>query len=337
MRGRAARAYVKNYKYPTSITCVFKFSTLTHRSYVWTLNNPTENDVERLVVSLSESLEAMDGVRYIVCGLEEAPETGMMHLQGYSELSRPMRLRHFQQVMLTEDSQRLHVEPRRGSRDEARTYITDEEKPSSHGWVEAGTWSGGGQGARGDLSECQLMLDSGASMVEIASEHFGTWCRNYRSFQIYATLKQHSSTPAWRQISVKVFFGTSGAGKTRAAFAASNSAFLLGQNDTGGLWYDLYNGEELLILDDFTGWMPLATLLRVLDGYPLRLPTKGSHCIAQWTKVILTSNMPPHLWYNPETMMKHPGALERRVSEIWKYHLSDAGRLTITQVAWGTQ
>lgn len=288
---------------------------MTSRHYVWTLNNPTEEEVDRLTHGLSETFQTQDGHRYSVVGLEIGEE-GTMHLQGYTELTRPMRLRGFQRFLNPLRPAQVHVERRRGTRDQARNYVRDDAKETSLGWVETGDWTSGGQGQRNDIEDCKSMLLSNAPMAEIADKHFGTWCRNYRAFATFRTLTWQQSIPDWRDINVTVHWGTTGTGKTRAACAVCESHYKMNQPEGTQAWFDFYAGEELLILDDFTGWLPLAYLLNLLDGYPMRVATKGGHTWAAWTKVIITSNIPPSAWYKPEAVARHPGALQRRVNEI---------------------
>lgn len=290
---------------------------MARRAWVYTINNPTEEEVNSILIG--ESLPS--GFRYRVNGLEIG-ESGTMHLQGYCELTKPMRMPQVKRLICPGRPDQVHVEPRMGTREQAREYIADDGKDGSLGWVECGSWESGGSGARSDLLACKDLIDNGASTVEICEEYFPTWVHNYRALEYYTTLKRRQSVPQWRQLSVHVLYGTAGSGKTRAAVAASESYYLMGQPPSDTLWFDFYNGEDTLILDDFSGWIPLALLLRLLDGYPVRLPTKGGHTVAAWTKVIITANLPPHSWYNPDVMQRHPGALSRRITSITKYTMA---------------
>ena len=62
-------------------------------------------------------------------------------------------------------------------------------------------------------------------------------------------------------------------------------------------WWDGYDGEEILLIDDFYGQVQVARMLHLLRGYQCRLPIKGGFTYAQWQKVYITSNNPPHEWY----------------------------------------
>lgn len=88
--------------------------------------------------------------------------------------------------------------------------------------------------------------------------------------------------------------------------------FLLDQPGGNNLWFDGYDGQSVLIIDDFSGWIKYRFLLRLLDGYQVRLEVKGSHTWAAWTEVYITSNVPPEGWYERGA----PPELLRRLDEI---------------------
>lgn len=56
-------------------------------------------------------------------------------------------------------------------------------------------------------------------------------------------------------------------------------------------------GEDTLLLDDFYGQIPITHMLNILDGFPLRINVKASHTYANYTRVIITSNVCPDDWY----------------------------------------
>lgn len=68
-----------------------------------------------------------------------------------------------------------------------------------------------------------------------------------------------------------------------------------------------------MILDDFSGLVPIQELLRVLDGWTQRLQIKGGHTWALWDKVIITTNVPADQWY-PDAHPEHKAALARRLA-----------------------
>ena len=113
-----------------------------------------------------------------------------------------------------------------------------------------------------------------------------------------------------------VYYGPPGTGKTRRAkyeaerkYGAEN-VFWLPPPEAGKLWWDGYNGEPAVIIDEYYGSFMQQTLLqRICDRYPLRVPTKGSTTPLLAKEIWITSNFEPVAWYK-----KGLGPLARRLS-----------------------
>ena len=113
-----------------------------------------------------------------------------------------------------------------------------------------------------------------------------------------------------------VYYGPPGTGKTRRAkyeaeakYGADN-VFWLPPPENGRLWWDGYNGEPAVIIDEYYGsFMPQTLLQRVCDRYPLRVPTKGSTVPLLAKEIWMTSNFEPVSWYK-----KGLGPLARRLT-----------------------
>jgi hypothetical protein len=80
-------------------------------------------------------------------------------------------------------------------------------------------------------------------------------------------------------------------------------------------WFDGYEGEGTLVLDEFRCQIKCSKMLRILDGHQLRLDTKGGHTHANWTNVVITTNFPPEEWY-PGLNPRHRDALSRRINHV---------------------
>lgn len=111
-----------------------------------------------------------------------------------------------------------------------------------------------------------------------------------------------------------IYWGDSGTGKTRKATEDFPDAYILSKpNKDGNVWWDGYQGEETIILDEFYGWVPYDTILRVCDRYPLRVPFKGGYHKLKATRIIFTSNKPWTDWYPG---IDDTSAFERRIKEF---------------------
>ena len=110
---------------------------------------------------------------------------------------------------------------------------------------------------------------------------------------------------------VFVYWGTTGTGKSRRAWdEAGMEAY--GKDPRTKFWCG-YQGEEHVVIDEFRGGIDISHLLRWVDRYPLRVEIKGSSRPLCASKVWITSNLEPRMWYpdvDPETL----SALMRRLN-----------------------
>jgi hypothetical protein len=85
-------------------------------------------------------------------------------------------------------------------------------------------------------------------------------------------------------------------------------------------WWDGYDGEKSILIDEYDNQIPITRLLNLLDGYHLRLPVKGGFTYAAWTKVIITTNLNP-LELHPNAKQQHRAALHRRINRTQLFHV----------------
>lgn len=253
--------------------------------------------------------EKKDWISYCIYQREECPETKRHHWQGYLELSGQKSFRQLK-VLLGDSA---HIEPRRGSAYDAAEYCRKLDSAIPGTQVEWGEISNPGK--RSDLKECMEMVMRGAADSEIIERFPGTWCRNHKGLTAARTVKIRSSVPAWREVKVIVMYGPTGTGKTRACYQKDPDLYSLPIPANNSLWFDGYRGERTLLLDDFTGWIKHAFLLRILDGYKIDLPVKGGFVSAAWTQVFITSNRHPSEWYSKHGLRPE---LIRRIRECWR-------------------
>lgn len=86
-----------------------------------------------------------------------------------------------------------------------------------------------------------------------------------------------------------------------------------------GAWWDRYDGEDKIILDEFRGQMPMGQLLAILDWKGCMLPYKGGFVNIQASKFVITSPKPPELVYNDADDYDRTDQLLRRITKV--YHL----------------
>lgn len=118
---------------------------------------------------------------------------------------------------------------------------------------------------------------------------------------------------------VNVFWGPTGVGKSRRAWhEAGLDAYP--KTPTTKFW-DGYQGQGNVVIDEFTGQIEITHLLRWLDRYPVLVETKGSGTVLKASSVWITSNLPPEDWYSTVPVVQLEALLRRltviHMSEPW--------------------
>lgn len=247
--------------------------------------------------------------------LEKCGSTDREHVQGYIEYNKP---RKFNSV-LKDLPQSTHLELARGNRKQCVDYCSKSETRVAGPWIDDVLLETKGQGHRTDLFDVgKQIIEGGLDEIQLATERPDIILKYPRGVrELYGISALKSKSRLRTDIRVEVIWGPAGTGKTRFAMARLESAFLLDSSNSDTLWFDGYQGEETLVLDDFYGWIRHGNLLRLLDIYPYRCPIKGGHTYANWTTVYITSNRHPSAWYEkfPWTEDK---PLQRRIHRIWE-------------------
>lgn len=104
--------------------------------------------------------------RYCVYQTEECPETHRWHHQGYIEFNKALAFGTVKELL---GDRSVHLEARRGTREQARAYCM---KPESRvaGPLEFGTWGGSNERARTDLNEARLKIQAHNSWNAVVND-----------------------------------------------------------------------------------------------------------------------------------------------------------------------
>lgn len=225
-----------------------------------------------------------DKCRYWVYGKELCPTTNREHYQGLIVFNRTCRIPGAKRIM--GGGADIHLEPRRGTREQADKYARKDGDVKSWGRLEA-------------FSQNELFRQPTSYLIK---EHPAFYCRYHKGLEM---LKSYD-VPKWRgKVETIIIWGPPGSGKTRHVMEQDDVYKI----DSPYKWWDGYRGESILLIDDYTeGMIDRAMLLNICDGWKQRLETKGGHTWALWKKVYITSNSNPALWAC--------GPMERRVTEI---------------------
>lgn len=182
---------------------------------------------------------------------------------------------------------------------------------------EYGDWRLGGQGTRTDLLAVSDAIVGGATEGDIASKYPCTFIKYTRGINRLLTLQ---TIPRTQPPEVILCYGLTGTGKTKYAYDTYPQLY---RKPCDTRWFDRYQGQETLLLDDFGGKMSKMTLLYVLqllDRYPLLVEAKGVYIDLQATTIIITTNHHPRMWYDYDKREPNYDALKRRIHKVLYFY-----------------
>lgn len=249
--------------------------------FISTWNNYTEDDESRLR-SWCES-----NTVYSVVG-REVGASGTPHLQGFHQCRKQLRFAPFHTLFPAVHVAKVTVN------NGAEKYC----KKDGDIAFECGTLKQKRPGQRNDLAEIAKLCTSGMSLGEVAAEcpeailRFPTGCQRLISL---TEKPRDRSTP---KVCI-CLWGPSEVHKTRRIFDHCDSLGVEPYVWENGAptWWDGYNQHKHVIMDEFRSQLPMSTLLRLTDRYPMRVQFKGGSCQFVADYIYFTSSKHPREWY----------------------------------------
>lgn len=256
------------------------------KNWCLTLNNP-----ESPCLGFQEEI-----MNFMICGLEIG-EQGTEHIQGYIQFKKPKRLAQLKKMF-----PRAHLEVARGKPSANVTYCSKDGKWHDHGVLQPGA------GTRNDLNAIKELIDSNSTWNEIRENHYGAAIRYRKS--LIDDLEHHRASRSWETV-IYIHWGDTGTGKSKYCFENFPNAYWKSR----GEWWDGYDGHEVVIIDEFYGWLPIDFVLRLADRYPLSVPVKGGFRKFVAKEIHFTSNKHWSEWWPNVSNERVLGAFQRRVGD----------------------
>lgn len=269
------------------------------RAICWcfTLNNPDEH---------GPLPETWPDIKFMVFQSEKG-EQDTVHLQGYVEFTTAKRVQTLKNI-----NKYVHWEVRRGSRQQAIEYCMklDTRLENTEPTVIGDMPSFDNPSDKKEKTSLLVkrMIDDGASDKAIADEYFGYYIQSYRGLGQYRLL--NSRERDYKTI-VTVIYGPTGTGKSMWC----DKNLLHPYWKVKGKWWDNYCQQDVVILDEFYGWVAYDEMLRLLDRYPFLVEAKGKTIQFNSKLIFITSNKEPKDWYPNMPDISH---LLRRIENIWE-------------------
>lgn len=266
-------------------------TTQSSRRWCFTINN-YDNDNSDLHLQHVRSVLALPKVRYAIFGKERGVLNGTPHLQGYIAFKTMQRFSALKKAFPT-----AHLEVARGTEEQNFEYCSKEGD-----YEEFGTRKE--QGRRTDLEQATALIKEGKTIQDVAEncpEVFVKYGRGLRDLKLM--LDKPYCHDDVRGVWI---WGPPGTGKSHDARLYDPDAYIKPQSK----WFDGYQGEKTIILDDLDT-PTLGHYLKIWsDKYACTGETKGGTINLRHTKFIVTSNYTPHqLWPDDPIMAE---AIKRR-------------------------
>ncbi len=293
------------------------------RKYQLTINNPMEYDFSH--DKIKEVLLNSNPLYFCLC--DEQGQTYHTHIYVCYENA----------VYFSTMKNRFHtahIETAHGSSAENRNYIRKEGKYLDSDKKETNipeTFEEWGEMPQDKATKNETvseqvleMVKNGCSNIEIinAFASYGTKINQLNTLRQEVLKDRYSKED--RNVKVTYIYGDTGSGKTR---------FVMSSYDYTDIYkvtnyehpFDNYNGQKVLLLDEFRGGLPISDILQYLDRYPCTLPARYTDKVACFTEVYIVSNEDLSEQYiniqkeKPESYK----AFLRRINKVLHFKMND--------------
>lgn len=264
--------------------------------WCFTLNNYTPDE--------EASIQAAVATTYIVYG-REVGQCGTPHLQGYVEFEEKKRMSH---VKTTLGTQRLHLETRNGKAYQAAAYCRKDGDFFERGEVPRPPVKVNTADSKKRWRE---VLDKSVQgdWAWLAINEPYLWLMNEKKIRSHFKCKKSIDV-----LDNEWVYGPTGTGKSREARERYPDAYI---KDASTQWWDGYNGEDVVIIEDFDKYhVKMGYYLKIwADHYAFPAQIKGGQMMVRPSKIIVTSNYSPsEIWQDVQTV----GPIERRFKLVYK-------------------
>lgn len=249
-------------------------------------------------------------IRYVVIGTEICPKTAKVHYQGFIQGYKPERRSSLKKMI---GCKKIHLEQ---CIKDAETNIAYCKKDME--FKEFGEPSLMGQ--RTDIQQAADMIDDGATLAEVAYVHKSIAIKYPGGLKFYKAMHDETNAPTADERAahfwVGLITGDTGTNKTRRAMEDREHGVPYKIQGANLEWWDGYNGEKTIVIDEYNNDVSITRMLELLDVYKTRIAVKGSFTWAKWIKIWITTNLKIDE-IHPNAKPAHRRALFRRITEVF--------------------
>lgn len=265
------------------------------RNFCFTINNYTEDVFDSIIDT---------DCKYIICGKEKG-DSGTPHLQGFIVFKNQKTLSALKKI-----NSSAHWEIARGTPAQNRVYCTKDNDFCERGELPMD------QKAKGDSEKERwahiLKLTEAGDWDTLKLEYPEVYGQKLKNLEYIHKKRPRDLSTIQGDMTHEWIVGETGCGKSRKAREDSPGAYIKNPNVK---WWDGYNGEEVVIIDDFDKYQvgQGGDMKRWLDRYAFQAEFKGGMEMIRPRKIVVTSQYTPQeIWEDNKTV----DAIMRRVKLI---------------------
>lgn len=262
------------------------------RKYLLTINNPTTHGFthERIRAILSE----FPSTRYW-CMCDETGEQGTPHTHIYVVFSNSVMFETVHKRFFG-----VHIDEAKGTHKDNRDYVRkegkwldDEKHETNHieTFEEWGELPPDRTKSETQAEQIMQMVIAGKTNAEILREIPGAYCKLNYIEQARQTIRYEKFSDQYCKRDVTYLWGDTRVGKTRSVMDLYGYRNVYQVTDYAHP-FDNYNGQDVIIFEEFRSSLKIEDMLKYLDGYPVMLPCRYTNRVACYTKVFIISNIP---------------------------------------------
>lgn len=264
--------------------------------------------------SREEIVDALGGYAVVVAQLERGGNTGYEHWQTWVEHTGPIKFSTLQRRIPG-----CHLVARKAPKRKAYEYVTKKDTRvegvdriiigDPEKLLETR------QGERTDVQRVRdAILEDGLSFEEVLMEvpeagRFVAYAR-----ELVSARDRKAGKSKQRDVQVTYLYGPPGSGKTSWVYENWSDVCRV---TSYAHPFDEYMGEDVLVLDEFNGQVPLEFMNNLLDRYALSLPARYQNRVAKFTQVVIVSNHAPWDLYQKAEVVTRKAFARRLQRVIW--------------------
>lgn len=292
-----------------------------YRKYQLTFNNPLDHGFSH--DEIKDIIGKFKSTTYW-CMSDEVGESGTPHTHLYIV---------FENGVLWDTLQKrfngAHIEIANGTSQENRDYVFKEGKwladPKGETNIrdtheEYGDLPIERPGKRNDLDMLYDMIKNGLSNYEILEQNPKYLLHIDKIEKGRKIYQEETFKNTWRDLEVVYIWGCTGAGKTRGVKEKYGYSNVYSVTDYAHP-FDGYQGQDVILFEEFRSNIRISDMLVYLDGYPVDLPCRYANKVACFTKVYFCTNIDLRAQYR-DIQIDYPETWEaflRRVNRVKVY------------------